>query len=268
MSTTGPTLSSEYASPSPLQVRIDTHAHHSERHDDPMTAVVEALELTGTESVADIGCGDARFLAHLAGHRHRGRLTGVDNSAAMVAAAAAVPGVEGVLAAAEALPFGENEFDRTTARHMLYHVPDPEQALREFRRITRPGGLVVVTVNHAGTCARSRQLVIDRAAEHGLAPAAGMVNDMNSTTLPPMMGEVFGDVQIARFDNALAFDNAAPLIRFAEALFSFCGVDTDSPHRTAILDAVTADIRAWFGNHPGETWRDPKGYIVATATVQ
>ncbi|WP_067865927.1 class I SAM-dependent methyltransferase [Nocardia shimofusensis] len=268
MSTTGPSLRSEYASITPLQVRIDTHARHSEHPDDPVTAVLAALELTGSEALVDIGCGDGRFLAHLAEHGHRGRLVGLDNSTAMVAATDAIPGVEGVLGDAEVLPFADGEFDAVTARHMLYHVPDPHQALRELRRITRVGGRVAVSVNHRATCARTRQLVIDRAAEYGLAPGAGMVNDVNSTTLPPMMSVVFGDVRIHQCDNALVFDTPEPVIRFAESLFSFCGVDAASLHRAAILDAVTTDIREWFAAHPGQCWRDPKGYIVATATIR
>ena len=268
MSTTEPSLTSEYATTTPLQVRIDTHARHSEHPDDPIATVLAALELTGSEDLADIGCGDGRFLAHLAEHGHRGRLAGLDNAPAMVAAADAIPGVEGVLGNAETLPFADDEFDAVTARHMLYHVPNPDQALRELRRITRPGGRVAVSVNQPATCARTRQLVIDRAAEYGLSPAAGMVNDVNSTTLPTMMTAVFSDVGIHQFDNALVFATSEPLIRFAESLFSFCGVDAASPHRAAILDAVTDDINDWFTAHPGKCWRDPKGYIVATAAVQ
>lgn len=268
MSTTGPSLTSEYATTNPLQVRIDTHARHSEHHDDPIATVLTALALTGTEDLADIGCGDGRFLAHLAEHGHRGRLVGLDNSTAMVIAADALPGVDAVVGDAEALPFADDEFDAVTARHMLYHLPDPNQALRELRRIIHPGGRVAVSVNHPATCARIRQLIIDCAAEYGLAAAAGMVNDVNSQTLPTMMTTVFGDVRIHQCDNALTFDAPEPLIRFAEALFSFCGVDAAGPHRAAILDAVTGGIRDWFSSHPGQFWRDPKGYIVATATVR
>lgn len=268
MSTTQSSLSSEYATTTPLQVRIDTHARHSEHPDDPVATVLDALELTGTEDLADIGCGDGRFLAHLAEHGHHGRLVGLDISTAMVTVAGAVPGVEGVVGDAEALPFADDEFDIVTARHMLYHVPDPNQALRELRRITRGGGRVAVSVNHPATCARTRQLVIERAAEYGLAPAPGLVNDVNSASLPKMMNTVFGDVRIHQSDNALVFDTPELLIRFAEALFSFCGIDTASPHRAAILDAVTTDIHHWFTTHPGQRWRDPKGYIVATAAVQ
>ncbi|MBF6399474.1 methyltransferase domain-containing protein [Nocardia cyriacigeorgica] len=270
MSTTEPSLTSEYAILTPLQVRIDTHARHSEHPDDPVATVLATLALTGSEDLADIGCGDGRFLARLAEHGHRGRLVGLDNSTAMVTAADALPGVDAVVGDAESLPFADDEFDAVTARHMLYHLPDPNQALRELQRITRVGGRVAVSVNHPATCARTRQLIIDRATEYGLSPAADMVNHVNSRTLPTMMSmsTVFGDVRIHQHDNALIFDAPEPLTRFAEALFSFCGVDAASPHRAAILDAVTGDIRDWFTTHPGQCWRDPKGYIVATAAVQ
>ncbi|WP_228798196.1 MULTISPECIES: class I SAM-dependent methyltransferase [Nocardia] len=120
MSTTEPSLTSEYATINPLQVRIDTHARHSEHPDDPVATVLATLALTGGEGLADIGCGDGRFLAHLAEHGHRGRLVGLDNAPAMVAAADTIPGVEGVLGDAQALPFADDEFDAVTARHMLY----------------------------------------------------------------------------------------------------------------------------------------------------
>lgn len=266
MTTSGPTLRSEYADPTPLQVRIDAHARHSEYPDDPAAAVLDVLDLDRRQSLADIGCGDARFLARLAERGHRGRLVGVDNSAAMVAAATSIPGVEAVLGDATALPFTDREFDRTTARHMLYHVANPVAALREFARITRPGGRVVVTVNHARTCARTGELVTAHARGYGLEPVVELANSVNSDTLPPMMTEVFTRVEIRRFDNALVFDSAAPLMRLAHAMASFCGVGADSPHREAILAAVDDDIHRWFATHPGQLWRDPKGYIVATGT--
>ncbi|RJO77621.1 methyltransferase domain-containing protein [Nocardia panacis] len=267
MSASGPTLSSEYASATALQIRIDAHDHHSEHPDDPTGAVLSLLELTGTENLADIGCGDARFLAQIITGGHRGRVVGVDTSPAMVAAAAAIPGVDATLADAEHLPFADEEFDRTTARHMLYHVPHPDVALREFRRITRPGGHVVVTVNHPGTCAHTRELVARHARRYGLDPVEEMANSVTSSTLPDMMDSVFGNASVHRFDNALVFASPAPLLRFAEALFSFCGVDPDSPHRAEIRAAVSAEINTWFAAHPGQAWRDPKGYIAVVATV-
>jgi len=48
---------------------------------------------------------------------------------------------------AAALPLRDGCADLTLAMHMLYHVPDPAAAIRELRRVTRPGGRVVVGLN-------------------------------------------------------------------------------------------------------------------------
>ncbi|WP_433734227.1 class I SAM-dependent methyltransferase [Nocardia sp. CA-129566] len=259
-------LDAEYADPTPLKVRIDTHQRYSERPDDPAAAVLAALALTGTEHLADIGCGDARFLAQLAASGHQGPLVGIDTSPAMVAAADAVPGVRGVFGSAERIPFDDNSFEVITARHMLYHVADPIAALREFRRTTKPGGSVSVVVNHPGTYPYTSELVAAHAATYGAGSAVTMTVD--SDTLPEMMTRVFGDVRMHRSDNALVFDTPEPLVRFAEALLTLYGVTPNHPRRQAILTDLREDVEDWFTHHPEHTWRDPKGYLVATAVVE
>jgi SAM-dependent methyltransferase len=260
-------LDAEYADPTPLQVRIDTHRQYSQKPDDPSADVLAAIELTGTEHLADIGCGDARFLASLAAGGHHGPLVGVDTSPVMVAAAAAIPGVTAVLADAARIPFDDNSFDVITARHMLYHVPDPRTALAEFQRTTKPGGAVAVVVNHPGAYPRTGELIAAHAGSYGVTDAEAVTCSVDSSTLPDLMSDMFGAVRIHRSDNALVFDTAAPLIRFAEALFTFYGVTPDHPQRQAILSDMREDIEEWFSHHPGSSWRDPKGYIVATAAV-
>ncbi|MGX1808414.1 class I SAM-dependent methyltransferase [Nocardia sp. NPDC055321] len=264
---TGPTLSSEYGSPDALRVRMATHDSYSERSQDPTAEVLAALALTGGESLADIGCGDGRFLAHLRERGHRGRVVGVDTSPGMVATVRGIPGVEAIVGDARQLPFPAAEFDRVTARHMLYHVPEPLEALREFRRITKPGGTIVVAINIAASYARTEAVILDRARAFGLAPDGELSFTVSLETLPGLLRQVFPYTRIQRFDDALVFDTPAPLIRFAEAMFSFCGIAADSPYRAAILEQITGDFEAWFAANPGGRWRDPKGFVIATARV-
>jgi len=45
---------------------------------------------------------------------------------------------------AEVTTYDDNEFDRVIATCVLLHLPNPEQALREWLRITKPGGLITI----------------------------------------------------------------------------------------------------------------------------
>jgi phosphatidylethanolamine/phosphatidyl-N-methylethanolamine N-methyltransferase len=42
------------------------------------------------------------------------------------------------------LPFDDHAFDRLVATCLLHHVPDPFAALREMRRVVRPGGCITI----------------------------------------------------------------------------------------------------------------------------
>ncbi|MBN9193347.1 demethylmenaquinone methyltransferase [Microbacterium sp.] len=55
-----------------------------------------------------------------------------------------VPNLTFAEADATALPFGDDEFDAVTISFGLRNVNDPQQALREMLRVTKPGGRLVV----------------------------------------------------------------------------------------------------------------------------
>jgi SAM-dependent methyltransferase len=49
-----------------------------------------------------------------------------------------------VQADARAIPFADGEFDMVWTVWVLEHVPNPEQALREMRRVLKPGGVLIL----------------------------------------------------------------------------------------------------------------------------
>jgi SAM-dependent methyltransferase len=115
------------------------------------------------DTVCDVGCGNGTYLAELARRGFAGRVLGLDMSLGMLAAARERLGTvsaAGLLAAdAAALPLRDGTADLTLAMHMLYHVPNPSQAIRELRRVTRPGGRVVIGLNGPGHLRQLREVV-------------------------------------------------------------------------------------------------------------
>ena len=110
--------------------------------------VLELAALGGDETVVDVGCGNGAYLDALARRGHAGPVLGVDLSAGMLRAASSrAPQARLAAGDAAALPVRDQAGDLTLAMHMLYHVPAPQAAVRELRRVTRPGGRVLVVLN-------------------------------------------------------------------------------------------------------------------------
>jgi SAM-dependent methyltransferase len=142
--------------PTPHETAVYTHGHHASvlRSHTWRTAANSAGYLLGSLTpdmrVLDIGCGPGTITADLAELVPDGDVTALDNAPAIVeraAAHAAERGLDNVhvaLGDVHALDFPDGTFDVTHAHQVLQHVGDPVRALREMRRVTRPGGLVAV----------------------------------------------------------------------------------------------------------------------------
>lgn len=112
----------------------------------------EMLRLTGEVSgrrILDAGCGSGPLSAAL---RARGaRVTGFDVSAAMVDLARQRLGDDAdlhVMDLAGPLSFPDAAFDDVVASLVLHYLEDWNGALAELRRVLKPGGRLILSVNH------------------------------------------------------------------------------------------------------------------------
>ncbi|MEU7907626.1 class I SAM-dependent methyltransferase [Actinoplanes sp. NPDC049118] len=254
----------EYLSLEPLATRIRTHRRYSESPDDVEAAVRRAVALSAHDDLLDVGCGTGSFLRDLGAGGHRGRLAGLDTSAAAVRALDGVAGVSACLGDAATLPFGDGSFDVVTARHMLFHVPDVAGAIAEARRVLRPGGAFGAIVNHPDVTPRVSALVAEVVAAAGVRSPGPPSSRVHSANLPGMIASAFGDVVVHRYDNALVFDRPEPVVAFAVAQLSFHGVEPGSALRPELARVIDGRVRSWFAGGSGP-WRDPKGYVVCVA---
>ncbi|MFF3113265.1 class I SAM-dependent methyltransferase [Kitasatospora sp. NPDC057904] len=102
---------------------------------------------SGPFDVLDVGCGTGSLSMLLARRGHR--VTGVDLAPRMLERARAKLAEAGLPARfltgdAAAPPVGEERFDVLLCRHLLWTLPDPEAALRQWTALLRPGGRLVL----------------------------------------------------------------------------------------------------------------------------
>lgn len=98
----------------------------------------------GPAKVIDAGCGTGGFIRVLRARQPTWSVTGVDISPLACALARERTGTEITEGSVTALPFAEGVFDAVSTGDVLYHLADPGAALREFARVLRPGGIVLV----------------------------------------------------------------------------------------------------------------------------
>lgn len=114
-----------------------------------LAALIE--ETAAGSLIADVGCGPGHVAAWL--HAHGARALGIDLSPGMVEVArAAYPDVEYRVGDMRTLPAEEGEWGAVVAFYSIIHLPpeDLKPAFRDFRRVLRPDGLVLIAF-HCGS---------------------------------------------------------------------------------------------------------------------
>ncbi|MEE6175110.1 methyltransferase domain-containing protein [Mycobacterium sp. 050134] len=156
-------------------------------------------------SVLDIGCGPGTITVDLAARVSAGPVTAVDRSAEVLGVAEAearrreLPNVAFAVADVHALDFPDDSFDVVHAHQVLQHVADPVRALREMKRVCRPGGIVAARdADYAGFIWFPR------------LPALDSWLDLYSRAARANGGEPDAGRQLVAWAHAAGFDDVAP----------------------------------------------------------
>lgn len=120
--------------------------------------LIAKLELTGSERILDIGCGDGKITAELSRYVKKGYVLGVDSSAEMIELArtrylsSRFANLNFQVADAQKLPFHE-EFDVIFSNAALHWVLDHAPVLAGIHRSLRPGGRALLQMGGKGNAA-------------------------------------------------------------------------------------------------------------------
>lgn len=142
---------SQYATAEGVETRFDLYKHCVPPIDIHQKAL-DALQLDGKERVLEVGCASGRILLNLREARHhQGDLVGLDINDTIMQPALdylkdhpELKPIEFVAGSADKLPFPDGSIDDIIGFFMLYHLPDVQKTLKEWHRVLRPGGQVLV----------------------------------------------------------------------------------------------------------------------------
>ena len=129
---------------------FDDEGHHGIHSEDQHERWLTVLrEWTGDDSrrVLDVGCGTGVVSLLLAELGHA--VVGLDFAPAMLdrartkARRTTLP-IEFLRGDAEGLPLPDDSVELVTARHLVWTLPHPLEAIREWRRVLEPGGRMLL----------------------------------------------------------------------------------------------------------------------------
>jgi SAM-dependent methyltransferase len=134
--------------------------------------LLDAADISPGQHVLDVACGPGYLAAAAA---QRGAIAqGLDFSAAMVGIArASHPDIVVTEGDAEDLPYPDATFDAVVSSFGIHHVPRPELALAECKRVLKPGGRIAFAVWATPEENIAWSLVFNAIDRHGNRSAAG-----------------------------------------------------------------------------------------------
>jgi SAM-dependent methyltransferase len=186
------------------------------------------VQWDGTQVVVDVGCGNGSDLRQLVPEGRCRHAFGVDLSAGMLRSVADLQRsgrLTLVRADAQCLPLRDQTADVGLAMHMLYHVPDMPGAVRELRRIVKPGGTVLASTPSARSMAEMLE-VADSAASALLGRPVQV--------LPPLAFtlETGGDVLAAEFSSVVLLTQEGSLsLPVAQPVIDYISTDREPIER-------------------------------------
>lgn len=263
---------------------VYTHGHHASVLRTHSWRTVENSAaylvpyLAEGQQILDVGSGPGTISIDLARRVRPGQVIGIDASVDVVeqanglAASSQVRNAEFRVGDAYALDFADAAFDVVHAHQVLQHLARPVDALREFRRVLRPGGILAARdVDYGGVIwspesaglARWLELYQDVHEWNGGDPHAGRHLRRYAREAGFADVETSGSVWVFATDLEREWWGGAWADRAVESQFAAHAIE--SGHSTpAELRSIAAAWRDWVSD-PDGWFLMPHGEIVARA---
>lgn len=185
--------------------------------------------------VLDAGCGTGGLIRRLRSAHPDWTFTGLDFSPLAVELARERTGLGIVAGSVGALPFADGQFDAVVSCDVLCQMAEPARALREFHRVLRPGGGVVLTMPAYQWLYSYHDREVGNLRRYSRREVAVLLHDAGFA------------VERSTYWNTLPFPLAAVRRKLLPPAAPTSDVGLFPPPVEAAFNALMAAEHAWFG---------------------
>lgn len=216
----------QYKNASNLQARIRIHEQFSTNHYGWMRWFFEQIHIPDKVNILELGCGDGSlWVKNIDRIPTAWNITLTDFSEGMLQDAKKALGKNAYrfnfkLVDAQAISYEKETFDVVFANHMLYHVPDREQAFSEIWRVLKPGGYFYASTVGQNHLAEMRDIVARLDVNAVATTSKNLTEEFQLENGCEQVSKWFDEVKIKRYEDSLNITEAGPLLDY---IFSMPG---------------------------------------------
>lgn len=252
-------LRQHFSTDQPLAIQQLTHNRYRSNPQTLIDHTLTCLDLDGTESVLDVGCGNGFVLRDVASRlRAPGHITAVDQSQEILDVAknnvnfAWVP-VNYIQGDARQLQdLVDGEFDRVMANFLFHYIEDAGAMVRQLHAVTAPTGRALVTVEGLDSMPEMYQVHLDAMSSVGVpADIVERAPKGRRGTLSPHNGQeilekVFSTVEVRPYEDALFFTEARPFMEFYARGHRYAGLEkvADASVPPEMFEALYSEVQS------------------------
>ena len=188
--------------------------------------IIDVLHLSGKKELLDVGCGQCLMPLKVGKTFPRASFHCVDISSGMFKEAQAQANKESLPIHfyeqdVQSLSFKNSTFDRVTAIHMMYHVPNIKLAISELHRILKPKGFLVLSVNSLKSKEMLRKLKIRVADYLNIDQYPDPTTRFNIENGTSFLEQFFPHVTLKKFKSDLTIYSPQPYVDYFDSTREF-----------------------------------------------